>query len=153
MAAPTADDPFANWVPARLIPTAGIKGQEEQERRATSALLAVLKAVPEVTHALLKELGAPKGRITTYTEIQLKDADGKVSIPDGAIVVERGKNRWAVLVEVKTGDGRLADEQVNRYLDHARTLGFAGVLTISNRITSGSSDSPVAVDRRKLKSL
>src|SRR4051794_28910901 len=30
------------WHPARLIPVAGIKGQEEQERRATSTLLAVM---------------------------------------------------------------------------------------------------------------
>ncbi|MCW2984534.1 MAG: stress response protein [Conexibacter sp.] len=154
MAATPADDaPFGTWAPARLIPTAGIRGQEEQERRATSALLAVLKAVPEFTHALLRDLGAPKGRIRTFTEIQLKDAEGKVSIPDGAIIVERGKTRWAVLVEVKTGDAPLPDEQVNRYLDHARALGFSGVLTISNRITSGVTDSPVVVDRRKLRSM
>lgn len=147
------DDPFATWAPARLIPTAGIRGQEEQERRATSAFLAVLKAVPEFAHALLKDLGAPKGRVATYTEVQLKGADGKTSIPDGAIVVERGKHRWGVLVEVKTGDAPLPDDQVNRYLDHARLLGFAGVLTISNRITSGPTDSPVTVDGRKLRSL
>ena len=153
MAEPLIDDPFATWIPARLIPTAGIRGQEEQERRATSALLAVLKAVPEFTHSLLKELGAPKGKIRTFTEVQLKDDEGKLSIPDGAIIVERGKTRWAVLVEVKTGDAPLPDEQVNRYLDHARSLGFSGVLTISNRITSGVTDSPVTVDRRKLRSL
>lgn len=34
---------------------AGIKGQEEQERRATSSLLAVIRAVPEFGHALLRE--------------------------------------------------------------------------------------------------
>jgi hypothetical protein len=153
MAESIAEDPFAGSSPARLIPTAGIRGQEEQERRATSALLAVLKAVPEFAHALLKELGAPKGRVSTFTEIQLKDGEGKVSIRDGAIVVERGKTRWGVLVEVKTSDAQLADEQVNRYLDHARPLGFSGVLTISNRIRSGPTDSPVVVDRRKLRSL
>lgn len=141
------------WTPARLIPTAGIRGQEEQERRATSALLAVLKAVPEFAQALLKDLGAPKGRISTFCEVQLKDADGKVSIPDGAIVVERGKTRWRVLVEVKTGDAKLSDEQVGRYLDHARALGFTGVLTISNRITSSAADSPLNLDGRKLRNL
>lgn len=153
MSALPTEDPFGTWIPARLIPTAGIRGQEEQERRATSSLLAVLQAVPEFTYALLKELGAPKGRIRTFAEVQLKDQDGRVSIPDGAIVVERGKTRWAVLVEVKTGDAPLPDEQVNRYLDHARLLGFSGVLTISNRITSSVTESPVTVDRRKLKNL
>lgn len=153
MSETSADDPFGSWNPARLIPTAGIRGQEEQERRATSALLAVVKAVPEFAHSLLRELGAPKGRIRTFTEIQLKDAEGRVAIPDGAIIVERGKTRWAVLVEVKTSDAPLPDEQVNRYLDHARLLGFSGVLTISNRITSSVTDSPVVVDRRKLRTM
>ena len=147
------DDLFAGWSPARLIPTAGIKGQEEQEKRATSAFLAVLTAVPEFTHSLLRDLGAPKGRVRTFTEVQFKDADGKVSIPDGAILVERGKTRWTVLVEVKTGDAELAADQVGRYLDHARAQGFAGVLTISNRITASPVDTPVEVDRRKLKNL
>jgi len=36
-------------------------------------------------------------------EVQLKDTDGNLSIPDGAIVVARGKTRWSCLVEVKTG--------------------------------------------------
>jgi len=127
MAPVTTDDVFAGWAPARLIPTAGIKGLEEQEKRATSALLAVLGAVPEFTHSLLKDLGAPKGRIRTFTEIQLKDVDGKVSIPDGAIVIERGQTRWGVLVEVKTSDAKLADDQVGAIsitLAHRASPGF-----------------------------
>jgi hypothetical protein len=82
------------WHPARLIPTAGIRGQEEQERRATSCLLAVMYAVPDFGRALLSEVGAPKGHVTTFTEVQLKDPDGKLSIPDGVAVVERGKTTW-----------------------------------------------------------
>src|SRR3954470_15412832 len=112
------------WHPARLIPTVGIRGQEEQEKRATSSLLAVMRAVPEFGHALLKGMGAPKGRIATFAEVRFKDADGKVSIPDGAVVVERGKARWTALVEVKTGTADLAAEQVSRYLDLARENGL-----------------------------
>lgn len=37
----------SEFQPARLIPITGIKGDQEQELRATSALLAVLSAVPE----------------------------------------------------------------------------------------------------------
>lgn len=139
------------WHPARLIPTVGIRGQEEQEKRATSSLLAVMRAVPEFGHALLKGLGAPKGRISTYAEVRLKDADGKVSIPDGAIVVERGKSRWSCLVEVKTGSAELEAEQVSRYLDRAREHGFDAVVTISNQITRGVDHAPVPVDGRKLR--
>lgn len=81
------------WQPARLIPVVGIRGQEEQEKGATSSLLAVMRAVPDFGHALLSGLGAARGRISTFTEVQLKDGEGKLSIPDGVIVVERGKTR------------------------------------------------------------
>ena len=141
------------WHPARLIPTVGIRSQEEQEKRATSTPLAVMRAVPEFGHALLGPLGAPKGRIATFAEIQLKDAAGKVHIPDGAAVVERGKTRWTCLVEVKTGNADLRPEQVSRYLDLARENRFDSVLTISNQITSAPTDSPLDLDRRKLRSV
>src|SRR5215203_6268731 len=92
------------WHPARLIPTAGIRGQEEQEKRATSSLLAVMHAVPEFGHALVKELGAPKSpQIETYTEVRCKTQDGRTISPDGAVVCRRGKKAWTCLVEVKTG--------------------------------------------------
>lgn len=141
------------WHPARLIPTAGIRGQDEQEKRATSCLLAVMHAVPEFGHALLKELGAPKSpSIETYAEVRFKDAAGKTVIPDGAIVCQRGKKRWTCLVEVKTGSVALKDDQVNVYLDIARRHGFDAVLTISNQITASSSETPVVVDGRRLRS-
>ncbi|HEX7292196.1 MAG TPA: hypothetical protein VF250_13815 [Conexibacter sp.] len=139
------------WHPARLIPTAGIRGQEEQERRATSSLLAVVAAVPEFGYALFGPLGAPKGRLHAFTEVQFKDADGRTCIPDGAVIVERGSKRFTLLVEVKTGDAELRSDQVSRYLDIARVNGFDGVLTLSNAITATPSDSPVRVDGRKLR--
>src|SRR4051794_9655624 len=141
----------SDWHAARLIPTAGIRGQEEQEKRATSSLLAVMRAVPEFGHALLRELGAPKSPvIETFAEVRFKDSAGKTVIPDGAIVCERGKKSWTCLVEVKTGKAPLRDEQVGCYLDVAKANGFDGVLTISNQITATSSASPVTVDKRKL---
>jgi len=36
-------------------------------------------------------VGAPKGRIRTFTEVQFKGADGRTCIPDGAVVIERGR--------------------------------------------------------------
>ncbi len=144
------DDLMASWHPARLIPTVGIRGQEEQERRATSSLLAVVQAVPDFGHALFGPLGAPRGRIQTFVEVHFRGQDGKVCIPDGAVVITRGSKQFAVLVEVKTGDAELQSEQVSRYLDIARANGFDGVVTISNTITAAPTDSPVRVDRRKL---
>lgn len=140
------------WPHARLIPTYGIRSQEEQEKRATACLLAVMHGVPEFGHALLGELGAPRSpSVDTFAEVRFKNADGKTDIPDGAIVCERGGKRWTCLVEVKTGSAVLKDEQVERYLDIARDQCFDGVLTISNQITRGPSESPVCVDGRKLR--
>ena len=139
------------WHPARLIPTTGIGGQDEQEQRATSSLLAVMRAVPQFGRALLSNLDAPAGRIETYTEVRFTDADDKTVIPDGAVVVERGKTRWVCLVEVKTGGAALRAEQVEKYLDVARANGFDAVLTISNQIVASPTDSPIAIDPRKTK--
>src|SRR3954452_3653548 len=87
-----------DWHPARLIPTAGIRGQEEQERRATSALLAVMSSVPEFAHAVLGHMGAPKGSTySAFCEVPFKDLGGKANRPDGAVVVERGKTSWSCL--------------------------------------------------------
>ena len=45
---------LTKFQPARLIPVTGIKGALDQERRAASALLAVMQGVPELTVELLK---------------------------------------------------------------------------------------------------
>ncbi len=147
----TPPKPEEFWHPARLIPTTGIGGQDEQELRATSSLLAVIRAVPQVGRALLVHAGAPIGRDSTYTEIRFSDENDKLSIPDGAVVVEWGKKRWVCLVEVKTGGAELRAEQVIRYVDLARTNGFDAVLTVSNQITGSPNEVPIAVDARRLK--
>ena len=145
----SASDP---WPHARLIPTAGIRSELERERRASSCLLAVMHGVPEFGFTLLDDLGAPKSPvIETFTEVRFKNAEGKAVIPDGAIVCKRGKREWTCLVEVKTGSNNLKDDQVSAYLDIARENGFDGVLTISNQITAGVNESPVALDGRKLR--
>src|SRR5262249_37764315 len=116
-------------------------------------LLAVMRAVPDFAHALLAELGAPRGKVLTYAEIPLKDGDGKVHIPDGAITVERGARRWKALVEVKTGSAALDEGQVSRYLAMARANGFDAGVTVSNQLTARPTDVPVTVDRRKLRTV
>ena len=78
------------WQQARLIPTSGINGAQEQERRATSALLAVMTAVKEYGRTLTKGLGAHAGDIETFIEVEF-DLDGKKVIPDGLIRCEPGQ--------------------------------------------------------------
>jgi hypothetical protein len=143
--------PEETWRRARLIPTTGIGGQDEQEERATSSLLAVMSAVPQFGRAILDHVGAPGGRIQTFAEIRFMDEDTKLSIPDGAVVVERGKSRWVGLVEVKTAGAELRADQVERYLELARINGFDAVLTISNQITASPLESPLPIDPKKLR--
>jgi hypothetical protein len=69
---------ISSFQKARLIPVTGIKGALDQERRATSALLAVIKIVPELANELLHELKAPKGSIETFIEPEFKSGKKKV---------------------------------------------------------------------------
>ncbi|SDU82666.1 hypothetical protein [Jiangella alkaliphila] len=138
------------WHEARLIPTSGISGAEEQERRATSALLAVMTAVREFGRSLTKPFGAPAGNVETYIEVPFVLGEKKL-FPDGLVRVTRGQKSWTALVEVKTGSNELAPEQLENYLDIAREQGFDAVLTISNEIPAVPGQHPTKVDKRKLR--
>lgn len=138
------------WHEARLIPTSGISGAEEQERRATSALLAVLASVREFGRAITAPLGAGSGAVRTYIEVPFLLGD-KRCYPDGLIRVSRGSKSWTCLVEVKTGTNVLETLQLENYLDIAREQGFDALLTISNEIPPAAGQHPTKLDRRKLK--
>ncbi|WP_157695305.1 TerD family protein [Nakamurella panacisegetis] len=144
---PTEDG--TDWQQARLFPVAGIGSGEEQERRATSALLAVMTLVKEFGRVLISRCGAPAGTLETFIEVPFGH-DEEAYRPDGVIRVRRGQRTWQALVEVKTGVGKLRLEQVDSYVDIARDKGYDAVVTISNEL-SGSDESPVAIDRRKLR--
>ena len=136
---------------ARLIPITGIKGDQEQERRATSALLAVIQAVPEFGRAVLKPLGAPAGRVRAFIEPEFIQAEKKVR-PDGLIVVERGSKSWSVAVEVKTNKNDLVADQINAYLDVCRDEGIDALLTISNQVLTLTGAHPTdGIDVRKAR--
>ncbi len=140
------------WNAARLIPTSGIRGAEEQERRATSALLAVMASVREYGRALTTRLGAPAGTLETFIEVPFELGDKKV-FPDGLIRAKRGSRIWTALVEVKTGTNELQREQLENYLDVAREHRFDVLLTISNEIPPAPGVHPTVVDKRKTKTV
>ncbi|MGY2079898.1 hypothetical protein [Modestobacter sp. SYSU DS0657] len=139
-----------SWHEARLIPTSGINGAEEQERRATSALLAVITAVREFGRGLTQPFGAPAGNIEAFIEVPFMLGE-KRCYPDGLIRVTRGQRSWTALVEVKTGTNELATEQLENYLDIAREQGFDALITISNEISPLAGQHPTKVDKRKLR--
>ncbi len=138
------------WHAARLIPTSGINGAEEQERRAVSALLAVMSSVDEFGRTLLRGAGAPGGSVETYIEVPFKLGD-KTLRPDGLIRVTRGSRSWTALVEVKTGKNELQPDQLEQYLDIAREQSFDSLISISNQIPPSPAQHPTVVDRRKLR--
>ena len=139
------------WEVARLIPVSGIRSAEEQERRASSALLAVLVAVDEFGAAFTNPLGAPKGHLNAYIEVPFELADGRCVRPDGLVQITRGKRTWTALIEVKTGKNLLDGSQIEAYLDAAKEQGFDCVITISNQIAKIPGEHPVHVDKRKLR--
>lgn len=137
---------MAEWQRARLIPVSGIGSEIEAEMRATSALLAVIEAVRELSIEMLSPLGASKAQkadVRSYTEVPFKLGGGKnATRPDGLVQVAYGKATWTALVEVKTGDNSLNADQVNGYWDIAREQDFDAVITISNEIAASKDAHP-----------
>ncbi len=141
-----------SWPVARLIPISSATGVEAQERRAVSALLAVMSSVDEFGRALLKPLGAPAGRIEAFIEVPFKV--NEVSLrPDGILSVTRGGTTWAALIEGKTAQNTIEPAQLGLYIDLARELDLDCVITISNQFASSSSAYPVEVDKRRLRKI
>ena len=138
-----------SWTPARVFSISGVGNAEEQEKRATSALLATMMGVKSLGRGIVARVGAPAGAMETYLEVPFPHGDGVV-IPDGVIRVARGSRQWTALLETKTGSGQLRREQVENYLDVARRQGFDAVITLSNEIAPAIGEHPVDVDRRKL---
>jgi hypothetical protein len=139
-----------HWPVARLIPISTASGIEAQERKATSALLAVMSAVHEFGRAMLKPLGTPAGRIETFIEVPFK-LDTRSIRPDGVITVSRGSKSWSAIVETKTARNNLEPAQIDAYLDLARQLEFDAVVSISNQYVTSSADYPIEIDKRKLR--
>lgn len=139
-----------DWVPARLFSISGVGSAAEQEKRATSALMATAAGVKPFGRGLTALAGAPAGHLETFLEVQFENGADKV-IPDAVIRVARGSRTWTALLEVKTGTGQLRAEQVEAYLDVARNQGYDAVITLSNELSPGAGEHPVPVDKRKLR--
>ena len=130
------------WERARLFPVSGIGGADEQERRASSALLAVIQSVQEFGRAITAPMGAPAGRLSTFIEVPFDDGDKKLR-PDGLIQVVSGHRTWTALVEIKTGRHDLIPGQIESYMDVARRHKFDALLTISNQVVAVPGVHPV----------
>jgi hypothetical protein len=139
---------MAEWQRARLIPVSGINSEKEAEVRATSALLAVIEAVRDLSTAMFAPLGASKAQraeVASFIEVPFKLGAGQsAQRPDGLVRVGYGKSSWSALIEVKTGTATLTPEQVNAYWDIARENDIDAVVTISNEIAASKDAHPTA---------
>jgi len=140
------------WERARLFPVSGIGGADEQERRAASALLAVVQSVREFGRAITVPMGAPAGRLSAYIEVPFNDGDKKLR-PDGLLQVVTGQRTWTALVEVKTGRHGLIDGQIQDYMDVARKHKFDALLTISNQVAATPGVHPVTLPRARTSAI
>ena len=136
------EDVTSQWEQARLFSTHGISQGKEAENRVTSALLSVVKAVPDFLNYLLPPIGIAKfpkinlQNVSTYYQPTLVLSSNEKVRPDGAIVINgRGGNTLSVLLEVKTDKDILEEEQISKYLEVAQKENFTHVFTISNQIS------------------
>lgn len=136
------------WERARLFSVSGIGGADDQERRASSAVLAVIQSVKEFGRAIIGPMGAPTGRLSTFIEVPFQHGDKKLR-PDGLIQVAYGSRTWTALVEVKTGRNDLIPAQIESYLDVARKQKFDALLTISNQLSAVPGIHPVKLSKTR----
>lgn len=139
-----------SWQPARLFSISGVGTGADQEKRATSSLMASMMAIREFGRALVSRFGGPAGIIETYLEVPFT-LDEHTVIPDAVIRVERAGKIWTALLEVKTGTSSLRVDQVDHYVDLARQQGYDAVITLSNDLTPAGGAHPVEIDSRKLR--
>lgn len=134
---------------ARLFP---VLSDTSKEGRTTSVVLACLAHVQEFGRAMLSTVGQRAGsraRVICYTEVCFKkDEKIKGDRPDGLIVLKVGRREWKALVEAKVGNAELNPNQLERYLELARTNDVDAVITISNQFTPAPNEHPVPVSRR-----
>lgn len=132
--------PFEDTEPAkrhlvRLFPTIRIGSVAEAEIRATSALLATLRAVSEFGRVIVKLAGGPAGKLDCYAEVPYEDRSQVPPValrPDGLLVAKRAGKTWRCFLEVKVGSNALEREQIEKYLQLARQEEVSALITISN---------------------
>lgn len=137
---------------ARLIPVA-----TKPELRNTCVTSAILMAVEEFAEALLGGLGAPTGKrakTQVWVEPVFKSFKSEnKDRPDALIVVDNGRRVWRALVEAKTKGSDLVADQVERYLDIAKSQDIDAVVTISNQFVATPTQSPCHINHQKLKNV
>lgn len=128
---------------ARLIPLIN-PGKEEA---LTSIFLSSLTLIDEFRKDILGVVSMPKGgQLYVYTEVVFPEQ--KDSRVDGLIlVVSGGAIKSAAILEMKNGSDCVKNDQVQRYLQIAKTFGIPRMITVSNEFVSEPTQSPLGVKK------
>ncbi|MGV0816471.1 hypothetical protein [Martelella sp. AMO21009] len=136
---------------ARLFP---ILAETSKEKRVASIFLSVMTQIPAVAENVLGTVGVRVGkrtRVRAFTEVVFREKSISGCRPDGLIVVETGRNTWSALIEAKVGKNDLDSDQVQRYVEVARSQGIDAVITISNQFVARADQPPVPVPKNLLR--
>lgn len=137
---------------SRLIPI----GKKDDEMAMASVFLSALKLVKEYRNLISDPIGLSKaGSIYCFTEVSFpvvfaEDDLKKKSRFDGlALIVSGGKIKDAAIFEMKQGKNEIEAEQIERYIEMAKTLGIPRLVSVSNQFVTKPSDYPIDINKPK----
>lgn len=122
---------------ARLVP---VTPAGQRERHAASVLLATISIVEPFAREVLATVGRRTGQrseIHTFTEVVFKHGPtDKKDRPDGLLILDTSRAKWKALIEAKIGTAKIDPEQVEKYVQIAKTNDLQAVITVSNELTA-----------------
>lgn len=124
---------------ARLIPVA----KPGDEVALTSVILSAIKLIKEFRSLITTDLKmAQGGQLFAYTEVTFPEFS-ECRIDGLILVVSGGKIKDAAIWEMKNGRSVLEKDQIERYLQVAKTYGIPRLVTLSNQFVSAPTQSPL----------
>ena len=147
------DDILGRACHAKLIPTVADSRKEE---RAVSILLATLSVIRPFAEQILKPCAIrvqKTSKISSYTEVRFPGTDeNNRDRPDGILRLSTRSNQWTALLEAKTDNSKISEEQIARYAETAREYGIDAVITLSNQLVALPTHIPYEVPKKFTKS-
>lgn len=131
---------------ASLFP---VLSETNKERKITSIFLCLLSECPDLAKEVLAAVGV---RIGVRSDVQaFTEVPFGTNRPDGLILVSSPGKEWSAIVETKVGKNKIDADQVQRYIDVAKSNKINSVITISNEFVAKSEHSPVYIPNGKIR--
>ena len=128
-----------------------VVSEGSRERRAASAFLSGLIAIPDLSREVLATVGVrvgPRTSIEAYTEVVFSNEKQQTKDrPDGLLIVSTGRQTWSALIEAKIGNVVLDEDQIKRYAELARDQSIDAVITVTNQFVARPDHHPVKLTK------